>query len=660
MKKLLAVLLVMVMAFSALPVLAAEIDKDVLMSVKERVEIPEGLTEFSYSESTYDNVLRYDFTWHDADYNREVYVTSDSKGRIVGYSRYERNDYSGEKSLIGYSLSDARALTEEFVKRAYPEYFENENDCLKLNEEYTTSSYSGRYKSFSFRFERFSRGEVMTSNTVVVRVRATKEIIYVQNVAAALDEDVTFVQGEDKSIGKSEYTEKFPVELYYGSDYSGKEPVITLFYSIDKGYVSRFDNSVLVQKYFDRYAEYGAEDSVATESTLAGGNKNAQLTPEEIKALEENANLVKVKDVEAMLRKIEILKITDDMKLDRTNTNKYDDRYVVRFTLKSDEKTTNVTYNGETGEVTNINTYYMHDYANNKTGNIVMPKEDIESFVRTLSSNKLDETSVTYTEGESHGTMNAVRLVNNVKYPENSINVTYDGINNAVTRYSIAWDEDVSKFPKPEEAIGLEKAEDIIFNIEPLYNTFVKTEAGYVPSITIGNSVTINAITGEEIYKKADEKKAYTDISNHWAKNEINILWEHDIYLAGDCFNPDTAITQADMIRLFSACRDAGIIPIGWENDRIAEYGFNEGYVKTDDPDKLMTRREAFKAMCQILGYGEVAEFDIYKSSYTDMEPCGSAEILKAMGVLTGDTARPDDYLTRAEAAVMVYRYLSK
>ena len=60
------------------------------------------------------------------------------------------------------------------------------------------------------------------------------------------------------------------------------------------------------------------------------------------------------------------------------------------------------------------------------------------------------------------------------------------------------------------------------------------------------------------------------------------------------------------------------------------------------------------------LGYGSIAEFDIYKSSFTDMEGDGSAEILKAMGVLIGNTARPDDYLTRAEAATMVYRYLSK
>lgn len=670
MKKVTALILVFCMIISVLPVLAAEsIAEDVLLSVKSRVDIPEELTEFEYSESTYDNVLRYDFSWRDEDYNKEVYVTSDSLGRIVSYNYYEATDYSADRSLINYTLSDAQPLAEAFVKKAFPEYFENEIDILKLNESRTTSSYTGRYKTFAFSFERLYNGEIMASNIVNVRVRATKDKIYVQNVSAALDEDATFVQKDAIAIGENDYTVRFPIELYYATDYSGEEEKVTLFYSIDKGFVSRIDTVVLTEKRFDRYADYGAEDDAVMESTsTAGGvNKNmAALTPEEIKALEEMASLVPISEVEAKLRGIEILHITDDMKLADSNARKYDEKYNVNFSLEGENQRTSVSYDGETGEVTNIYTYFTkYDEAYNKTSDSmsVLPTASIESFAREMAGEKLDETKIEYTdngETQKRSGMNATRIVNGIPYPENSIDVTYDMANNMVTRYSIYWDEDVTGFPKPEAAIGLDKAAEIIFDISPVYNTLVKTEEGYTPAITIPEAVTIYALTGENRYSYAEEKQAYTDIESHWAKKEIEVLWEHNIYLTGDKFNPDEAITQADMLRLFTACRDSGVIPIGWEKAYVSEFAVGAGYIESSEPDKLMTRKEAFEALVNVLGYGDIAGYDIYKSSYTDMEANGSAEILKAMGILVGDTARPDDNLTRAEAAVMVYRYLSK
>lgn len=661
MKRLVCMALVLCMMFATLPAFAENGAEDVLLKVKGKINVPKELTEFNYSENMYnDGILRYDFTWHTEDYDRELYVSSDADGEIVSYNYYEQMDYSSDRTLIGYTLEDARPLAEEFLKEVFPQFDTWGMDFLSFENE--TSSYNGRYKTFTFTFARKYLPYRVESNAVTVRIRATKDKMYVQSMSASLDNgDEIFKGGEMKAaeeLTEKDYIEKFPIDFYYARDYSGEKEAVSLFYSVDKGFVSLVDKEILTQIYFDRYADKGfAEESVTMDSAMGTVNRNEALTKEEIAELENMAGLVGVESVIKELKAIELLKIADDMKLESTYTNKQNDKYFVRFTLQNEEKTTNVTYRGETGEVTSLYTYYKHD---NEAECKVMDEEKVKAVAEKLAGKKIDETKIDFNDTETMGTMSAVRLVNGIKYPGNSINVTYNKERDEVTRYSLEWDEDVSGFPKPDEAMGFEKAEAVMLEIAPLYKTLVKTEKGYLPAISIEKNVTINAVTGEELYGYTKDKVAYTDIDSHWAKEYINVLWEHDIYIEGDKFTPDEAINQADMITLFSACRDNGVIPIGWEKEQVVLYAFENGYIEAKEPDKLMTRREAFKTMVEILGYGSVAEFDIYKSSYTDLEAMGSAEILKAMGVLIGDTARPDDNLTYAEAAVMVYRYLSK
>ena len=661
MKRLVCMALVLCMMFATLPAFAENGAEDVLLKVKGKINVPKELTEFNYSENMYnDGILRYDFTWHTEDYDKELYVSSDKDGEIVSYNYYEQMDYSSDRTLIGYTLEDARPLAEEFINEVFPQFDTWGMDMLSFENE--TSSYNGRYKTFTFTFARKYLPYNVESNAVTVRIRATKDKMYVQSMSASLDNGEEIFKGGEMEVTneltEKDYIEKLPIDFYYARDYSGKEETVSLFYSVNKGFVSLIDKEILTQIYFDRYADKGfAEESVTMDAAMGTVNRNEALTKEEIAELENMAGLVGVESVIKELKAIELLKIADDMKLESTYTNKQNDKYFVRFTLQNEEKTTNVTYRGETGEVTSLYTYYKHD---NEAECKVMDEEKVKAVAEKLAGKKIDETKINFNDTESMGTMNAVRLVNGIKYPGNSINATYNKERDEVTRYSLEWDEDVSDFPKPDEAMGFEKAEAVMLEIAPLYKTLVKTEKGYLPAISIEKNVTINAVTGEELYGYTKDKVAYTDIDSHWAKEYINVLWEHDIYIEGDKFTPDAAINQADMITLFSACRDNGVIPIGWEKEQIVLYAFENGYIEAKEPDKLMTRREAFKAMVEILGYGSVAEFDIYKSSYTDLEAMGSAEILKAMGVLIGDTARPNDNLTYAEAAVMVYRYLSK
>lgn len=672
MKKLISVILVLCMAAAALPVLAESTRaEDVLIAVKGKIDIDEDLTEFNYSENKYDDSFRYDFTWNTKDYDKEVYVTSDAKGEIVSYSYYERMDYTADRSLISYTIADAQPMAEEFVKRLYAEFFEADaKDRLVLNNKKTSSSYSGRYKSFAFTYDRYYMDTPVNSNKVVVRVRATKEKIYVQSVSASLDENMSFASGDVKvsdAEARDMYEKEFPIEFYYAKNYEDDASYVKLYYTINKRYLSRLTGEEVTEERFDRYAYVTEDDSAAEKEFGAAGGTNmkseAAISPEERAELDNMAKLIAPEEVERTLRGIVILKLTDSMVKTDEYTYKRDGKYFVEFTLESEERYMRVSYNGESGEIIRISSY-LKKYAEpevkvSDSGSIV-PEEEIKAFADVVSMGKIGFTEPEFTNGDERSTMSAVRIVNGVRYIENSINVSYDAVNNMVTSYSLSWDDSVEDFPKPESAMSLDEAREKLYPIAGLYYTLVKTKEGYVPAVTLEKGVTINAVTGVERYGSATEKMMYTDIENHWAEDMINVLWEHDVYLTGDKFKPDEEILQSDMLRLFTACRDSGIVPIGWEKDYISEYSVSEGFVDEAKPDEKVTRKEAFDALVNILGYGEIADFDIYKSSYVDLSADGSAEILKAIGVLTGDRARPDDYLTRAEAAAMVYRYLSK
>ena len=79
-----------------------------------------------------------------------------------------------------------------------------------------------------------------------------------------------------------------------------------------------------------------------------------------------------------------------------------------------------------------------------------------------------------------------------------------------------------------------------------------------------------------------------------------------------------------------------------------------------------VSREQAFVYMIRLAGYEKVAALsDIYKVSYADGDQLsdgliGYAAILSGMGIVAGDggNLRPKDSMTRAEAAMMLYRYM--
>ena len=107
---------------------------------------------------------------------------------------------------------------------------------------------------------------------------------------------------------------------------------------------------------------------------------------------------------------------------------------------------------------------------------------------------------------------------------------------------------------------------------------------------------------------------------------------------------------------------------INHDADSIYEECVRERVLTKDERDDsaAVTREQAFVYMIRLAGYDSVASLsDIYKVSYADGDKLsdgliGYAAILSGMGIIEGDggNIRPKDSITRAEAAVMLYRYM--
>ena len=84
-------------------------------------------------------------------------------------------------------------------------------------------------------------------------------------------------------------------------------------------------------------------------------------------------------------------------------------------------------------------------------------------------------------------------------------------------------------------------------------------------------------------------------------------------------------------------------------------------------PAAPVLREDAFVLLIRSMGYERIAGMDIFQPGFndgTDVSPenSGALAILRGYGIVEGDagSVRPKANLTRAEAAALIYNYLTK
>lgn len=171
------------------------------------------------------------------------------------------------------------------------------------------------------------------------------------------------------------------------------------------------------------------------------------------------------------------------------------------------------------------------------------------------------------------------------------------------------------------------------------------------------------------------QASSYSDISKHWAKNDIEFVSGQGI-IAGysdNTFRPDRNVTRAEYIAMINRTfRLSASIPSNFTDVKTSDWfaaeigkaraaGYISGYSDgTIRPQKSITRQEAASMIAKILGLSSSSQTSIAK--FKDKNNIGSwsldavAAVVNQgyMGGYPDNTFRPTSFIKRAEAAVVM------
>lgn len=701
MKKTISFLLCIAMTVSAfVPAFAADSDKmkTALASVKARIDVPEELSVFRSSVmNEKDEESGYSFRWSDEEETKSIYVNADSKGRISYYS--QSRDENDREGLADMTKDEAQKLADAALLKAAPELFENQSDRLVFSSG-SGSAYGG-YSWFNFTYVRKHDGAEVLNNSAAVSVRAYADAAYVSNMSIEWDYDTVFEKEEptlENPDGK--YIEAFPIELLYARQYSNRvEPIM-----LKNG--TKLDAGVVMQYSFKDNAGYisavtgeeltpysGDSRKYANTSGGSGGLKQEAaadmgviFTEEELAELDRVENLISAERAEEIIRAVSTLKLGNGMERSyanafrrapwyfRNDNNVDNEKFLMRLGLEDKEGNRSVyaQLDAETGEILSISNYGYYNEKEDKSGDA---KAIAEKFISEVCAEKAAECEeAAEDDNDNYLNVSMRRLVNGVPYRDNYIRYTYDKKYSRISSYNLEWDEYTEYFTKPDEAIGLEAAAEKILEAAPLKLIYINSDGKFRLCYTISKSAyytDIDAVTGEPLRRDTDEETAqinYSDINGHWAEAAIRRLAEVGMCEAADTFRPDDEMTQIEMLRLFAGAFFGGSYQ-NEDEERLYSRLERGGYVKEGEknPQAAVSREDAFVYMVRFMGYERVAKLNgIFSCNYSDAaqisaDKLGYAAILTGFGVVSGDvnSIRAKDNTTRAEAAMMVYKYLT-
>lgn len=301
-----------------------------------------------------------------------------------------------------------------------------------------------------------------------------------------------------------------------------------------------------------------------------------------------------------------------------------------------------------------------------------------------------------------------IRQVNGVSLEYSGININVDALSGEITSY---W-FDVANLNLPEtmpQVIGKDQALETYLERMDLRLMYVVPQPDPVQIMKAGETTKNNQAilvyqprfkeSGEPVYLDAKTGKwtnretgkslidvdTVTDIKGHPAEKELNLLLKYNVFEPKDQkIFPNEEITRGEMIRMLVLLENNGY-PVWYDASRAATFkdvaksspyfAYIENAVERNlidrnqenfNPEEKIDREELAKLIIKSLGYDKLAQTeDLFKVDLKDaasIEALGSVILATKLGIMDAPNATfsPDQKVTRAEAAVAFYRYLSK
>ena len=287
-----------------------------------------------------------------------------------------------------------------------------------------------------------------------------------------------------------------------------------------------------------------------------------------------------------------------------------------------------------------------------------------------------------YNPNESQG-FSYYRVVNDIPYRGNGINITVDTVSKKIISYNLNWGN--LEFPAVSGILDLKQASTTLLKAEPLklmytqvykpgqYDNTTEIHLVYQPmpeSGTLTNSNILDAKTGEFLdgqgQPASQMPRAYhfTDIGDNFAQKEIAILGQAGIFGEyQDSFRPDEQITVGSLLKAMLAVTNGYGIPVQTDEE-IIKTAHQQGWLTEDMlPSATIDRGNFTRLMVRYLKLESVAKLqDIYQAPYSDMDKdfVGYAALAHGIGMfkINGETFEPGHIMTRSEAAYALVKSL--
>ncbi len=691
-----AILSVLVISTAiALPAFSADADnlEAAIITAKSKISIPSALTEFDSNIVQTDNGAQYHLNWYSKDSEEGINITINNLGDILYFSSRSQSLQNDGPRFAAYTGEELAEKAFDWLKNINPSWL---TDLSLEYAEFEQSSNIYNRNSY-INFERRVDEIRFLNDSVSFNVdNMTGEVCYMSSTWTYADN----IQSTDGILDENSASEKFfsisPLELVYESDNGGNARLVyipqnpQLKISADEG------------KEIKLHRIYATEEAMAADNSAAQGalrgEASSKLTESELKNLAE---------IDGLLSQDELIELAQNLSntgLDSAAFNscsysrgysynggeELPPSYNASLSFVFNEGTENE-YNGyvvldaQTGELISYHAYSYRRNANSQDLKIAAA-DAISAAKDFISQNAPDKISDIITpDADDIETgdiyyLNFVRHNSNIPLRKNSISISVDSNSGYICSYNVNWDDNIS-FDSPDGVISIADA-------EKAFSENVGFELSYVNSYSIGNSnpeivlaygldsykpCKIDAKTGECIIDTAEDTPICpTDISGHYAYDEIYALFCAGI-INGDAdtaaFRPDDAITYRELAAMVSRLKARYHI---WELSEITSFMRNNKILVKDEafaPDEPALRIDGPVYIIRALGFREIAELDnIYNCTFKDADKIptgktGYAAIAYGLKIISGDENgyfNPNDNLTRADAAIMIYNYLAR
>lgn len=720
MKKFLSLFLSVTMLVTVLlPVQAfAQYDRELekaIIRAKELIEIPEEFDDFQASvNKSNDNTFFY-LRWNDSKNELgEVSVTIDSGGRVLNYNKYKfYTVWDESRKLPTISKDSGYEIATEFINKIASDIAEN------LSYEPTSTHLNVNSKFYDYNFTRIENDIPFYDNNVNVSVdNTTGEVThYYCNWTNDLDfpdkADIIALEQAQETF-KEELGFKLTYKLKY--DYTDNSSTPYLVYTNvynNKSIDAKTGEVIDVQNYI-LYSGMGvAKGSEAISRDQAAAN--IVLTPKEKETIEKVADLMT--EVEAEKKARSILNVDNSLEL--KNISLYNiwndkDEYIWNLSFSKEEKKNDriefyyvdISLNAITGEV--ISFYRSYPYKEDAP--IKYDEEKClqlsTDLIKSLQPLKFKEVELvdwqesayrplTEDEKPRNYYFNFIRKANNAYFLDNGINVQIDATTGIITSYNLNWYN--GELPSTEEVIGNDAANNVMLEkiglelkyvldysqqfaekILPPIPTDRKPEVKLVYALNNKKPSNIDAYTGNlldysgEPYQEFGVAK-YTDIENHYAEEQINLLAEYGIALPGEEFKPSELITQKEFLYLLQKSLNPYSIDrmpdTEKEEENFYQMLIKQGLIEKDEVNVQahIARQDAVKFIIRALKYDKVAKVKgIFTVPFTDAEQIspelyGHVALAYGLGISKGNNGefRPNNDVSRAEAAILIFNSLN-